>query len=83
MLLMGNEEDIDYHYCYKEERSRGHRMVFAENSSCCREIRQAKLDVREGQSNAPALTSTHLITGSNFNDMASRCPDKLRTGHQS
>jgi len=83
MLLLETEEAIDYHYYYKEERASGHRMVFAENNSFCREIRQAKLDLREGQSNVPTLTSTHLIAGSNFNDMASRCPDKLRNGHQS
>jgi len=40
-------------------------MVFPGNNSFCREIRQAKLGLREGQSNAPTLTSTHLITGSN------------------
>jgi hypothetical protein len=66
MLLLENEEVIDYYYYYKEERARGHRMVFAENSSFCREIRQAKLDLHEGQSNAPTLTSKNLITGSNF-----------------
>jgi hypothetical protein len=64
MLLLETEEAIDYYYC-KEERARGHRMVYAENNSFCREIRQAKLDLREGQSNAPTLTSTRLITGSN------------------
>lgn len=65
MLLLGTEVDIDYHYYYKEERARAHRMVFAENSSFCREIRQAKPNLREGQSKAPTLTSTHLIAGSN------------------
>jgi hypothetical protein len=64
MLLLETEEAIDYHYFYKEERARGHRMVFVENNSFCREIRQAKLDLR-GQSNVPTLTGTHLITGSN------------------
>jgi len=65
MLLLETEEAIDYYYYYKEERAREYRMVFAENNSFCREIRQAKLDLREGQSNAPTLTSTNLITGSN------------------
>jgi hypothetical protein len=65
MLFPETEMDIDYHYYYKEERARGHRMVFTENNSFCREIRQTKLNLREGQSKAPTLTSTHLITGSN------------------